>query len=215
LNFIDFFFSSQITLEIYGMTAHREILPHDIKYHITPGKKKHYRKGHESNMFMPPVQSPGGPNAVRTPALCQYGYIIFSIREVKQKSWVINEVAPGVSPLNGNVFLKLDSHITVDVDHSGFLNMFDEISGFGAWHRRWCRLSGNTIYYWKYPEDERKKEPIGKLELTNCITEKVNLAPRNICARLHTVLLEFRRARYEEDQESLIMVPKDNYTIVR
>lgn len=192
------------------MTAQRECLPHDIKYHITPGKKKHNKR-----VIMPPVQSPGGPNAVRTPALCQYGYIIFSIREIKQKSWVINEVASGVSPLNGNVFLKIESQITVDVSHSGFLTMFDDINGFGAWHRRWCRLSGHTIYYWKYPEDERRKEPIGQLELSNCITEKVNLAPRHVCARLHTTLLEFKRPRYEDDEESLVLVPKDGYTIVR
>lgn len=197
------------------MTAQRECLPHDIKYHITPSKKKLHKRGGESSLIMPPVQSPGGPNAVRTPALCQYGYIIFSIREIKQKSWVINEVASGVSPLNGNVFLKIDSQISVDVSHSGFLTMFDDISGFGAWHRRWCRLSGHTIDYWKYPEDEKRKEPIGQLDLTNCITEKVNLAPRHVCARLHTVLLEFKRARLETDEESLVLVPKSNYTIVR
>lgn len=146
-------------MEIYGMTAQREVLSHDVKYHIgsSAKKKTNSRKHYESNLAFPPVQSPGGPNAVRTPVLVQYGYIIFSIREIKQKSWVINEVASSVSPLNGNVFLKVDSKITVDVDHCGFLTMFDDISGFGAWHRRWCRLSGNVLHYWKYPEDEKKK----------------------------------------------------------
>ena len=86
------------------MMAQRELLPHDIKYHITtPNNKKKSRKHLESHLSRPHVQSPGGPGAVRTPALIQYGYIIFSIREIKQKSWVINETAPSVSPLNGNV----------------------------------------------------------------------------------------------------------------
>lgn len=206
----------KITLEIYGMTAQREILPHDIKYHIqTPNKKRFKSKLQESNLTRPPIQSPGGPNAVRTPALVQYGYIIFSMREIKQKSWVINETAPGVSPLNGNVYLKIDSKITIDVDHCGFLTMFDDISGFGAWHRRWCRLSSNTLYYWKYPEDEKKKEALGQLDLTNIVSERADVAPRTICARLHTILLESKRERRQDDVESLVIVPKGNQTTVR
>lgn len=206
----------KITLEIYGMTAQREILPHDIKYHIqTPNKKRFKSKLQESNLTRPPIQSPGGPNAVRTPALVQYGYIIFSLREIKQKSWVINETAPGVSPLNGNVYLKIDSKFTVDVNHCGFLTMFDDISGFGAWHRRWCRLSGNTLYYWKYPEDEKKKEALGQLDLSNIVSERVEVAPRAICARLHTILLESRRERRSDDVETLVLVPQGKYTTVR
>lgn len=206
----------KITLEIYGMTAQREILPHDIKYHIqTPNKKRFKSKLLESNLTRPPIQSPGGPNAVRTPALVQYGYIIFSLREIKQKSWVINETAPGVSPLNGNVYLKIDSKFTVDVNHCGFLTMFDDISGFGAWHRRWCRLSGNTLYYWKYPEDEKKKESLGQLDLTNIVSERVEVAPRAICARLHTILLESRRERRSDDVDTLVLVPQGKYTTVR
>ena len=33
--------------------------------------------------------------------------------------------------------------------------MFDDVSGFGAWHRRWVVLEGNTLAYWKYPENEK------------------------------------------------------------
>lgn len=216
LGLSEVFADFKITLEIYGMTAQREILPHDIKYHIqTPNKKKFKSKLQESNLTRPPIQSPGGPNAVRTPGLVQYGYIIFSIREIKQKSWVINETAAGVSPLNGNVYLKIDSKFTVDVDHCGFLTTFDDISGFGAWHRRWCRLSGNTLYYWKYPEDEKKKAALGQLDLSNIVSQRVDLAPRAICARLHTILLESRRERRSDDVESLVLVPQGRHTTVR
>lgn len=216
LTFNEVYADFKITLEIYGMTAQREVLPHDIKYHIqTPNKKRFKMKLQESNLTRPPIQSPGGPNAVRTPALIQYGYVIFSIREIKQKCWVINETAAGVSPLNGNVFMKIDSKITVDVNHCGFLTMFDDISGFGAWHRRWCRLSGNTIYYWKYPEDEKRKEALGQLDLSGVCTERVDVAPRSICARLHTILLESKREKRFDDVESLVLVPKSDHSIVR
>ncbi|CAG9800676.1 unnamed protein product [Chironomus riparius] len=216
LTFNEVYADFKITLEIYGMTAQREILPHDIKYHIqTPNKKKFKSRLQESNLARLPIQSPGGPNAVRTPALVQYGYIIFSLREIKQKSWVINETAAGVSPLNGNVYLKIDSKITVDVNHCGFLTMFDDISGFGAWHRRWCRLSGNTLFYWKYPEDEKRKEALGQVDLTSISTERADQAPRTICSRLHTILLESKRERRSDDVETLVCVPKENYTLAR
>lgn len=206
----------KVTMEIYGMTAQREILPHDIKYHIqTPNKNRFKGKIHESNLTKPPTTSPGGPNAVRTPTLVRYGFIIFSIREIKQKSWVIEETAPGVSPLNGNVYLKIDSKFTVDVDHCGFLTMYDDVSGLGAWHRRWCRLSGNTLYYWKYPEDEKRKEAIGQMDLSNIISERVDVAPRDECARSNTILLLSKRERRSDDVKSLVLTPQDNYTIVK
>lgn len=206
----------KVTLEIYGMTAQREVLPHDIKYHIqTPNKKRFKGKLQESNLTKPPTQSPGGPNAVRTPALVRYGYIIFSIREIKQKSWVIQETAPGVSPLNGNVYLKIDSKFTVDVDHCGFLTMYDDVSGLGAWHRRWCRLSGNTLYYWKYPEDEKRKEAIGQMDLSNIISDRVDVAPRDECARANTLMLLSRRERRSDDVKSLVLTPHENYTVVK
>jgi uncharacterized membrane protein len=43
------------------------------------------------------------------------------------------------------------------VRERGFLTMFEDVSGFGAWHRRWCLLDDAVISYWKYPDDERKK----------------------------------------------------------
>lgn len=35
--------------------------------------------------------------------------------------------------------------------------MFEDVGGFGAWHRRWCVLSNNRVSYWKYPDDEKVK----------------------------------------------------------
>lgn len=155
----------KITLEIYGMTAQREVLPHDIKYHITPIKKQKSslltpkgKKGHaDSNLlFMPSVQSPGGPNAVRSPGMVQYGFVIFSMREVRRSNWTLNTVS-AVSPLEGSVHMKVDCQLAVSVDYQGFLTMFEDSSGFGAWHRRWCRLHGSQLSYWKYPDDEKTK----------------------------------------------------------
>jgi len=61
------------------------------------------------------------------------------------------------SPLEGNIQLQLSSELQLDVRERGFLTMFEDVSGFGAWHRRWCLLEGATLSYWKYPDDEKKK----------------------------------------------------------
>lgn len=61
-----------------------------------------------------------------------------------------------MSPLEGTVEMKICCELAVSVEHRGFLTMFEDVSGFGAWHRRWCLLKGHTVSYWKYPDDERK-----------------------------------------------------------
>lgn len=203
----------RVTVEIYGMTAQREILPHEVKYHINQNKKTPKKKG-DNRLVMPPVQSPAGPNVVRTPALVQYGFAIFSLRETQRTSWTLTQVL-GVSPLEGTVHMKVNCELSVSVEHKGFLTMFEDISGFGAWHRRWCHLSGTMLNFWKYPDDEKKKTPMGSIDLYTCTTQKVATAPRDICARLNTMLLECERPALETDQDSLIIVPNGRTTTVR
>lgn len=216
LNMDNVYADFKVTLEIYGMTAQREILPHDIKYHIKSKKggiKTPKGKKAESRLIMPPIQSPAGPNAVRTPSFVHYGFVIFSLREAQRTNWTLNQVT-GVSPLVGNVHMKVNCALSVNIDHKGFLTMFEDISGFGAWHRRWCRLHGNVLSYWKYPDDERKP-PIGSLDLSACEQQKITTAPRDVCARLNTFLLELKRPRHADDHDSLVLVTKGDHTIVR
>ncbi|XP_058832234.1 anillin isoform X2 [Topomyia yanbarensis] len=210
----------KITLEIYGMTAQPEILPHAIKYHIAKNKKGssklHTPKGIKSNsrLIMPPVQSPAGPHAVRSSALVQYGFIIFSLKEIQRTMWTLNPVS-GVSPLEGTVQMEVNCELSVTVDYRGFLTMFEDVSGFGAWHRRWCRLYGHALKYWTYPDDEKRKPPIGSIDLQNCCTQQVAVAPRLVCSRLNTLLLEFRRPAQPNDVESLVLEKHGNMVIQR
>ncbi|XP_049545216.1 anillin [Anopheles darlingi] len=212
----------KITMEIYGMPAAREVLPHEIKYHIAMGgnKKKgmHTPKGMKSNsrLVMPPVQSPAGPQAVRSPSLTMYGFIIFSLKEIQRTSWTLNPIAGCASPLEGIVNMRVNCELAVTVDYSGFLTMYEDVSGLGAWHRRWCRLQRHTINYWKYPDDERRKAPIGSIDLQGCSTERrVTVAPRDVCSRLNTLMLEFPRPARDDDVESLKIVRRGKTTIER
>lgn len=64
---------------------------------------------------------------------------------------------PYNSPLEGHICLEMSSELNLETEQRGFLTMFDDISGFGAWHRRWCVLDGARLAYWKYPDDEKKR----------------------------------------------------------
>lgn len=143
------------------MIAQREVLPHDIKYHINKKgpNKTPKKKGADSRLIMPPIESAGGPQVVRTPALSRYGVVEFSLREIQRPNWTLTKVT-GVSPLQGVVHMKVNCELSVSIDHKGFLTMFEDVAGFGAWHRRWCRLHGHLLSYWRYPDDEKTKVSI-------------------------------------------------------
>ncbi|XP_076299913.1 anillin-like [Lasioglossum baleicum] len=113
---------------------------------------------------MPSVQSLAGPSAVRFPAFQLSGYVIFSLKEVHRQQFTLNKV-PSQSPLEGRLQMHVSCELSVSVEHRGFLTMFEDISGIGAWNRKWCLLKGSTLSYWEYPDDERKKTPIGNLDL--------------------------------------------------
>jgi actin-binding protein anillin len=57
----------------------------------------------------------------------------------------------------GTVQLAVSCVMESAVECRGFLSMFDDVSGFGAWHRRWFSLRNNYLRFWKYPDDETNK----------------------------------------------------------
>ncbi|KAJ8973922.1 hypothetical protein NQ317_001128 [Molorchus minor] len=208
-----------VTFEVYCLQAQEEFLPHEVKYHInnkksankltTPKKSKQ-----ESRMIMPIRESPAGPQAVRTSSFAVMGYVVFSVQAVNKRTWSLNNT-PSMSPLDGSVQMRINCDLAVSVEQRGFLTMFEDVSGFGAWHRRWCLLKGHTLSFWKYPDDEKKMAPIDSIDLKNCITKQVGPVSRDICARLHTFLIERERPAYPKDKDSLVTVCKGNKTIIR
>ncbi|CAH1118405.1 unnamed protein product [Phaedon cochleariae] len=215
----DIYSDFTVTFEVYCLQAQEEFLPHEVKYHInnkksgsklvTPKKSKQ-----DSRMIMPIKESPGGPQAVRTSSFAVMGYVVFSVQAVNKRVWSLNNT-PSMSPLEGSVEMRICCELAVSVEHRGFLTMFEDVSGFGAWHRRWCLLKGHTLSYWKYPDDEKKMAPIDSINLKSCVTKQVEPVSREICARLHTFLIERERLARPQDKDSLVTICQGNTTIIR
>ena len=64
----------------------------------------------------------------------------------------------------------------------------------------------NTLYFWKYPEDEGKVAPSEQISLHSCTSElPISLAPREVCSRLNTLMVEAQRPIQQGDREALNM----------
>ncbi|MBN3298225.1 ANLN protein, partial [Amia calva] len=113
------------------------------------------------------------------------------------------EKVPFLSPLEGNIYLRLEYQSHSCIEHKGFLTMFEDISGFGAWHRRWFSLQGSSLSYWNYPNDERSKAAVECINLANCTSSCVKPVQRDSCARPNTFELVGARTLCKDDREIL------------
>ncbi|XP_047540014.1 anillin isoform X6 [Vanessa atalanta] len=184
----------KVTVEVYLLQASKEVLPHNVKYHISNKKgssKLLTPKSKVSELKAPRVQSPAGPMSVRSPQFQLHGYCIFALQQATRKNFTLNKVPHG-SPLEGSLSVRISARVVVPppAPHAAFLTAFDDVCGLGAWHRRWFRLQPPTLSFWKYPDDVHKKMPIGDIDLSTVISERVVRAPRDLCARPNTLLLE-------------------------
>uniref|UniRef100_A0A8C3TGT5 Anillin n=1 Tax=Chelydra serpentina TaxID=8475 RepID=A0A8C3TGT5_CHESE len=160
------------------------------------------------------ANNPGGPNAVRTSNFVLVGSHKISLSSIGNSKFTLDKV-PFLSPLEGHIHLKLKCQVDSFVEEKGFLTMFEDVSGFGAWHRRWCVLSGNCISYWTYPDDEKRKHPMGRINLANCTNRQIEPANREFCARPNTFELITVRPQREDDRETLVSQCKDTLCVTK
>lgn len=209
------------TLDIYGMVSQRDVLPHEIK---TPSKPKKFmgfglltpknKKSSEPRPLSTPIQSPANGNAIRKSNFNHIGTIAFTLRDIQRTNWPIVQLSDN-SPLNGVISMRVSCELTAKVEYQAFLTMFEDVSGFGAWHRRWCQLNGNQLSYWKYPDDMGKMPAIGNYDLALCRQEIICSAPREICTRMNTIMIELIRNEYDCEEKMLNIFQKDDVTVQR
>ncbi|XP_030407219.1 anillin isoform X2 [Gopherus evgoodei] len=168
----------------------------------------------KSILLTPVMASPSGPNAVRTSNFVLVGSHKISLSSIGNSKFTLDKV-PFLSPLEGHIHLKLKCQVDSFVEEKGFLTMFEDVSGFGAWHRRWCVLSGNCISYWTYPDDEKRKHPMGRINLANCTNRQIEPANREFCARPNTFELITVRPQREDDKETLVSQCKDTLCVTK
>ncbi|XP_047010582.1 anillin isoform X3 [Ictalurus punctatus] len=111
------------------------------------------------------------------------------------------EKVPFLSPLEGHVYLRLHSESHSDVQHQGFLTMFEDVSGFGAWQRLFFKLEGGVLYYWNYPNEMGSKPAEGSISL--CGFDSVRPVERDSCARPHTFELVNSRTLQQDHSRTL------------
>ncbi|KAL9892969.1 anillin-like isoform 1-T6 [Glossina fuscipes fuscipes] len=198
----------KVTIEIYGMSA----VPHQVEYRLNSNKmpKKKKKNRNDSCITISPVQS----SSECPTNLVQYGFAAFTLREVQKTNWTFVQVADAC-PLEGLVHMKVNCEMYVSVEHNGFLTICENVSGLGAWHRYYCHLSGTIFNYWEYPDNNTEKEPIGSIDLYSAVTQKVTIAPPDVCSRPNTIMLECHRSIREMDQASSRTAADEHKTTVR
>ncbi|KAM4605814.1 anillin-like isoform 2-T2 [Discoglossus pictus] len=193
----------KIEIEVYSLAQVGAITLIDkrrtSKPKITPKKLLGSRK---SNMTSPAC-SPAVSCPVRPSNFLLVGSLTLSLESLGKFRFPLEKV-PFLSPLEGNLYLNLQCQSHSTVNRRGFLTMFEDVSGLGSWHRRWCVLSGNCLSFWTYPDQESCKEPLGQINLANCTSAAIEPATRESCARPHTLELVTMRPQREDDTTTLV-----------
>nr|XP_046182406.1 anillin-like isoform X4 [Oncorhynchus gorbuscha] len=202
-----------IDIEVYCLVQKRELNPDKRK---KPSKSKAItpKRFLSKSSLTPVVASPGGPNTVRTSNFVLVGSHKLTLASIGKNKFLLEKV-PFLCPMEGHIYLKMQCEVGSLVEERGFLTMFEDVSGFGAWHRRWCVLSGYCISYWTYPDDEKRKNPMGRINLANCISRKVEPANREFCARPNTFELITVRPQREGDRETLVSQCKNTMCVTK
>ncbi|XP_069509931.1 anillin-like isoform X6 [Ambystoma mexicanum] len=193
----------EIDIEVYSMAPNGVAAAGDkrksTRSKITPKKLLSSRK----SSLASPACSPPTSNYIRTSNFLLVGSHTVSLDSLNKTKFPLDKV-PFLSPLEGNIHLKLQCQNHSKVHHSGFLTMFDDVSGFGAWHRRWFVLTRNDLSYWTYPDQEKTKDPLGQINLFNCTSPLIEATSREFCARPNTLELITMRPQRVDDKETLV-----------
>nr|XP_010585730.1 anillin [Loxodonta africana] len=209
----------EINIEVYSLVQKKDPLGPDKKKKTSKSKAITPKRlltsiTTKSNLQSSVMASPGGLNAVRTSNFALVGSHRLSLSSLGNTKFALDKV-PLLSPLEGHIYLKIKCRVNSSVEERGFLTIFEDVSGFGAWHRRWCILSGNCISYWTYPDDEKRKSPIGRINLANCTSHQIEPANREFCARRNTFELITVRPQREDDRETLVSQCRDTLCVTK
>uniref|UniRef100_A0A671WIL9 Anillin, actin binding protein 2 n=1 Tax=Sparus aurata TaxID=8175 RepID=A0A671WIL9_SPAAU len=150
------------------------------------------------------TSAPPAVNTRRSSNFCLVGSHKITLASLGHSKFPLDKV-PFLSPLEGNIYLRLNSESHSNVQHQGFLTMFELISGYGVWHRRYFVLEECNMYYWNHPNDKETKEAEGSISLSNSLSQSVRPVKRDSCARPFTFELvsSITQQQKDDSQEAL------------
>uniref|UniRef100_A0A0K0DTK8 PH domain-containing protein n=1 Tax=Strongyloides stercoralis TaxID=6248 RepID=A0A0K0DTK8_STRER len=108
------------------------------------------------------------------------GSLSFNISHVNMKNFILKDVK---QPLEGTISLNMDCIPEKEscVEYKGFLNLYQFIGDLSSWNRYWCVLKGSNMIFWKYPEEEDKKQPAIIIDLESVKGEVEHINDESAC----------------------------------
>ncbi|KAF2352272.1 Anillin domain [Trinorchestia longiramus] len=179
---------------------------------LTPLKRLQHQQ--RSDRGSPATSSGPSPGRARASAFTLMGATTLSISALCRTAWDL-EKAPPVSPFSGHLVMQVQVRMEGGVSGRGFLTVFQDVGGLGAWTRRWAVLDGPALKFWSYPDQENKQKCVQFVPLKLVSTRRVELVSRDVCARPHTFLVTTVRPTEAGDTNSLVTEVAANTTITK
>ncbi|XP_051725834.1 anillin isoform X2 [Ctenopharyngodon idella] len=197
--------SFEIDVEVYSLSStqsntcsvNAQQFRSSTKSRVTPKKILHSIT--KSNQSVTSATLPG-LSAQRSSNFTLVGSHKITLNSLGRSKFLLDKV-PFLSPLEGHIYLQLHSEGHSNVQHQGFLTMFEDVSGFGAWQRFYFLLEGGHLLYWNYPNEMGNKPADGSLSLFGFCS--VRPVERECCARPHTFELVETNTLQQEDNQTL------------
>lgn len=195
-----------LTLKVYGMHTKKNM------DHVSKTKRLH-SSGHQSpgnlkNLFSKRKDDEyncASPQTVfRTSNFKMVGETRINLGMLGSGNKYVLTQVPSNCPMEGSLFCRIGCRPEFTATSSGFLTIQEDIGGYTAWNRRWCTMKDNKILYWRYPDEEDVKEPLGCIDLRYCIDKCISLLSRDKCARPNTFELNLKRSVKPGDESNLV-----------
>lgn len=189
----------QMRLDIYALTL-GQVIKKETKHSLRLTPKK------------PSKTLPSPSVEVREPSATLKGYIILNVKNLKKKEFELQNFRFD-NALQGTIQLSLSLKPEYKKHSYGnFLSFYDDSVDVGCWKRRWCRVSGPKILYWRLPEDEEaSRKPLGEIDLRHCINPEITAAPFDVCPRKESFVLLFAGTNADKTRLRVEWLVKKNY----
>ncbi|XP_059362822.1 anillin, actin binding protein 2 isoform X2 [Carassius carassius] len=197
--------SFEVDVEVYSLSStlsntcsmNAQQFRSSTKSRVTPKKILHSIT--KSNQSVTSATLPG-LSAQRSSNFTLVGSHKITLNSLGQSKFPLDKV-PFLSPLEGHIYLRLHSEGHSNVQHQGFLTMFEDVSGFGAWQRFYFLLEGGHLLYWNYPNEMGNKPADGSLSIFGFCS--VRPVERECCARPYTFELVETYTLQQEHSQAL------------